>query len=227
MSTPRPFGPESERRCTTTPSSRPAWPTSWASTGSGASSTTSWRSTRTARRPRWCWPRWPRRPERIRVGHGAVVCVPEMNHPIRVAERAAALDIVSGGRLEFGTARSLDLDRARRLQRRPGRHQEDVGRVRPGAAADVGGRAVRLRGALLLDAGAQRAAQAGAEAASADVGHGHQPRHRARRGRAGSRLPRRRRRRLRRAGAADPRVPPAHPELRPGRAPWSTTRSRP
>src|SRR5262249_25428566 len=43
---------------------------------------------------------------RIRVGHGAVVCVPEMNHPVRVAERAAALDIVSGGRLEVGTARS-------------------------------------------------------------------------------------------------------------------------
>ena len=44
--------------------------------------------------------------KRIRLGHGAVVCVPEMNHPIRVAERAAALDILSGGRLEFGTARS-------------------------------------------------------------------------------------------------------------------------
>jgi alkanesulfonate monooxygenase SsuD/methylene tetrahydromethanopterin reductase-like flavin-dependent oxidoreductase (luciferase family) len=44
--------------------------------------------------------------ETIRVGHGAVVCVPEMNHPIRVAERAAALDIISDGRLEFGTARS-------------------------------------------------------------------------------------------------------------------------
>jgi alkanesulfonate monooxygenase SsuD/methylene tetrahydromethanopterin reductase-like flavin-dependent oxidoreductase (luciferase family) len=44
--------------------------------------------------------------ERIRVGHGAVVCVPEMNHPVRVAERAAALDIVSHGRLELGTARS-------------------------------------------------------------------------------------------------------------------------
>jgi alkanesulfonate monooxygenase SsuD/methylene tetrahydromethanopterin reductase-like flavin-dependent oxidoreductase (luciferase family) len=43
---------------------------------------------------------------RIRLGHGAVVCVPEMNHPIRVAERAATLDIVSGGRLEVGTARS-------------------------------------------------------------------------------------------------------------------------
>ncbi len=43
---------------------------------------------------------------RVRVGHGAVVCVPEMNHPIRVAERAAALDLISDGRLEFGTARS-------------------------------------------------------------------------------------------------------------------------
>mgnify|MGYP001186981752 CR=1 FL=1 len=43
---------------------------------------------------------------RIRIGHGAVVCVPEMNHPVRVAERAAALDIISNGRLEVGTARS-------------------------------------------------------------------------------------------------------------------------
>ena len=42
----------------------------------------------------------------IRVGHGAVVCVPEMTHPVRVAERAAVLDIISGGRLEVGTARS-------------------------------------------------------------------------------------------------------------------------
>jgi alkanesulfonate monooxygenase SsuD/methylene tetrahydromethanopterin reductase-like flavin-dependent oxidoreductase (luciferase family) len=44
--------------------------------------------------------------ERIRLGHGAVVCVPQMNHPVRVAERAAFLDVVSGGRLEVGTARS-------------------------------------------------------------------------------------------------------------------------
>ena len=46
------------------------------------------------------------RTSRIRVGHGAVVCVPEMNHPVRVAERAAALDVLSNGRLELGTARS-------------------------------------------------------------------------------------------------------------------------
>jgi alkanesulfonate monooxygenase SsuD/methylene tetrahydromethanopterin reductase-like flavin-dependent oxidoreductase (luciferase family) len=44
--------------------------------------------------------------KRVRVGHGAVVCVPEMNHPVRVAERAAALDLISNGRVELGTARS-------------------------------------------------------------------------------------------------------------------------
>jgi alkanesulfonate monooxygenase SsuD/methylene tetrahydromethanopterin reductase-like flavin-dependent oxidoreductase (luciferase family) len=44
--------------------------------------------------------------ERIRIGHGAVVCVPEMNHPVRVAERCATLDLLSRGRLEVGTARS-------------------------------------------------------------------------------------------------------------------------
>jgi alkanesulfonate monooxygenase SsuD/methylene tetrahydromethanopterin reductase-like flavin-dependent oxidoreductase (luciferase family) len=44
--------------------------------------------------------------KRIRVGHGIVVCVPEINHPVRIAERAAVLDILSGGRLELGTGRS-------------------------------------------------------------------------------------------------------------------------
>ncbi len=44
--------------------------------------------------------------ERIRVGHGIVTCVPEFNHPIRIAERAAVLDVLSGGRLEMGTGRS-------------------------------------------------------------------------------------------------------------------------
>ena len=44
--------------------------------------------------------------KRIRVGHGIVVCVPEFNHPIKIAERTAVLDILSGGRLEVGTGRS-------------------------------------------------------------------------------------------------------------------------
>jgi len=44
--------------------------------------------------------------ERIRLGHGVVVCVPEINHPVRVAERIAVLDILSSGRVDFGTGRS-------------------------------------------------------------------------------------------------------------------------
>jgi alkanesulfonate monooxygenase SsuD/methylene tetrahydromethanopterin reductase-like flavin-dependent oxidoreductase (luciferase family) len=42
----------------------------------------------------------------IRFGHGIALMLPPVNHPARVAERAAALDLVSDGRLEFGTGRS-------------------------------------------------------------------------------------------------------------------------
>jgi alkanesulfonate monooxygenase SsuD/methylene tetrahydromethanopterin reductase-like flavin-dependent oxidoreductase (luciferase family) len=42
----------------------------------------------------------------IRIGHGVVLLPFGYNHPVRVAERAATLDIVSNGRLEFGTGRS-------------------------------------------------------------------------------------------------------------------------
>ena len=44
--------------------------------------------------------------KKIRVGHGIVPLLPPMNHPARVAERAAVLDLISGGRLEFGTGRA-------------------------------------------------------------------------------------------------------------------------
>lgn len=46
------------------------------------------------------------RTKRIRIGQGISVCLPPMNHPARIAERAAALDLISNGRLEFGTGRS-------------------------------------------------------------------------------------------------------------------------
>jgi alkanesulfonate monooxygenase SsuD/methylene tetrahydromethanopterin reductase-like flavin-dependent oxidoreductase (luciferase family) len=49
------------------------------------------------------------RTERIRVGHG-VVCMPfRYNHPIRVAERAAMLDVLSNGRLDLGAGRGATL----------------------------------------------------------------------------------------------------------------------
>jgi alkanesulfonate monooxygenase SsuD/methylene tetrahydromethanopterin reductase-like flavin-dependent oxidoreductase (luciferase family) len=42
----------------------------------------------------------------IHIGQGIALCLPPVNHPARVAERAAALDIISNGRLEFGTGRA-------------------------------------------------------------------------------------------------------------------------
>ena len=44
--------------------------------------------------------------KRIRVGHGIAVCVPSFVNPIKLAERTAALDIVSNGRVDLGTGRS-------------------------------------------------------------------------------------------------------------------------
>src|SRR5213594_2061994 len=42
----------------------------------------------------------------IRLGHGIVLMPPGYNHPARVAERIATLDLVSNGRVEFGTGES-------------------------------------------------------------------------------------------------------------------------
>ncbi len=46
------------------------------------------------------------RTRRIRLGHGIVQLPPAYNHPFRVAERIASLDLVSDGRVEFGTGES-------------------------------------------------------------------------------------------------------------------------
>ena len=42
----------------------------------------------------------------IRLGHGIVLMPPAYNHPARVAERIATLDLVSNGRVEWGTGES-------------------------------------------------------------------------------------------------------------------------
>ena len=48
------------------------------------------------------------RTKRIRIGHGVVVL--PFNHPVRVAEKIGVLDIVSNGRVEFGTGRATTMD---------------------------------------------------------------------------------------------------------------------
>jgi alkanesulfonate monooxygenase SsuD/methylene tetrahydromethanopterin reductase-like flavin-dependent oxidoreductase (luciferase family) len=46
------------------------------------------------------------RTKRIRLGHGITLMPPLYNHPARVAERIATLDLVSNGRVDWGTGES-------------------------------------------------------------------------------------------------------------------------
>ena len=119
------------------------------------------------------------RTKRIRLGHGICLMPPKYNHPARVAERIATLDLVSNGRVEFGTGESASADGARRLQRRLrcGREAADVARRRRAVRQHDGdGPLPRLQGRILRDALPQRRAETAAEAASAAVGGLLQPR---------------------------------------------------
>jgi alkanesulfonate monooxygenase SsuD/methylene tetrahydromethanopterin reductase-like flavin-dependent oxidoreductase (luciferase family) len=63
---------------------------------------------------------------RIRIGHG-VVCMPfNYNHPVRVAERAAMLDVLSGGRLDLGAGRGATLQEMSLCGVNPKRTYEEV-----------------------------------------------------------------------------------------------------
>jgi alkanesulfonate monooxygenase SsuD/methylene tetrahydromethanopterin reductase-like flavin-dependent oxidoreductase (luciferase family) len=42
----------------------------------------------------------------IRLGHGIILTAPQFNHPARTAERVSMLDLVSNGRVEFGSGES-------------------------------------------------------------------------------------------------------------------------
>ncbi|MEI6546347.1 MAG: LLM class flavin-dependent oxidoreductase [Burkholderiales bacterium] len=46
------------------------------------------------------------RTKQMRLGHGVVLTAPGYNHPARVAERVATLDLLSKGRIEFGFGES-------------------------------------------------------------------------------------------------------------------------
>ncbi len=47
-----------------------------------------------------------RNTKQIRLGHGVVLTAPAYNHPARVAERIATLDLISNGRVDWGTGES-------------------------------------------------------------------------------------------------------------------------
>ncbi|RJS19744.1 LLM class flavin-dependent oxidoreductase [Corallococcus sp. H22C18031201] len=49
------------------------------------------------------------RTQRIRLGHGVTLTPQRYNHPLRIAERIATLDILSGGRVNWGSGKSSSL----------------------------------------------------------------------------------------------------------------------
>jgi alkanesulfonate monooxygenase SsuD/methylene tetrahydromethanopterin reductase-like flavin-dependent oxidoreductase (luciferase family) len=49
------------------------------------------------------------RTKNIRIGHGVTLLPQRYNHPIRIAERIATLDILSGGRVNWGSGKSSSL----------------------------------------------------------------------------------------------------------------------
>ncbi|HEV8320968.1 MAG TPA: LLM class flavin-dependent oxidoreductase [Myxococcota bacterium] len=49
------------------------------------------------------------RTKRLRLGHGVTLLPFRYNHPIRIAERIATLDVLSGGRVNWGSGKSSSL----------------------------------------------------------------------------------------------------------------------
>ena len=64
------------------------------------------------------------RTKRLRLGHGIIHMPPNINHPARVAERIATLDLVSNGRAEFGTGESSSVAELDGFRVDPGKKRE-------------------------------------------------------------------------------------------------------
>ena len=165
ISFPGPGTRATRRSCSRTPWPRWCSPTSWASTTPGRSSTTSWRNIPTPPRPRCSSSACAALTKNIRVGHGIRQVIPNYNHPARVAEGLATLDIISNGRVEFGIgegATRLELG-AFHIPAREKRAMAHRG-GRADRQHDDDGSLPRLRGQDLVLPLPQRRAQAGAEA---------------------------------------------------------------
>ena len=92
------------------------------------------------------------RTERIRLGYGVRLMPQPYNHPVRTAESVAVLDLISNGRVDFGTGRSVDTGRARGIRCRPVQDPGDVERGDRPRRRDLDPRRVRVLRRVLADA---------------------------------------------------------------------------
>ena len=69
------------------------------------------------------------RTKNIRLGQGIRQVIPQYNHPARTAEVIATLDLVSNGRVDFGTGESSARARTRRLRHHGRREAQDLPRI--------------------------------------------------------------------------------------------------
>ena len=108
---PHPYGQrQASSRPTGRRSSRSGWPTSWASTPPGTSSTTSGRAARTRSAPEVIIGALSQVTEQIRLGFGVMLMPHAFTPPVRVAEKVATADVLSDGRVEWGTGRSTPME---------------------------------------------------------------------------------------------------------------------
>ena len=106
----------------------------------------------------------------MRLGYGVRLLPKPYNHPVRSAESAAVLDLISDGRVEFGTGRSSTRAELEGFGIHPHETREMWQEALEPHRRLLDQRRVRVRGQALVDAKAPRAAQTAAEAASAAVG---------------------------------------------------------
>ena len=110
------------------------------------------------------------RTRRIRIGHAVALLPGQYNHPVRVAERAAVLDILSDGRMDLGTGRSTTLIEMDGFEVNPAdtkaQWEEAISMISP----DVDRRYLFSRRPVLLHTAPQGYSQAGPNPSSASLG---------------------------------------------------------
>ena len=118
------------------------------------------------------------RTKNIRLGHGIILTAPKFNHPARTAERVAMLDLVSNGRVEFGSGESSSEAELGGFGIDPlDKREQWLEGLEVAVRCMTETPFTGVDGKYVHDAAAQRRAQAGAEAAPAAVGRVLPPRH--------------------------------------------------